>query len=617
MKKILLLAFSAFYCMGVFAQSFEKKPCDEKIVSGGKEATTIVFKNETKEELMYYWIDFEGNNKFFGKIPALSQIEQATFVEQYWLITDLNKNCMGKYTSLKAGRVIIPIEKSKSASPYLLFNTSAQSSEQLGFSATPPQVIGYYQNSQLYFAWKDFESERVKISAYTKNGRSFEKKWLKDVPDGLDILGGFTSDGQSLYCMTAIKENMSENKNILGYRNGILNLVKMNGQGDKIWTKNLNTPEILKEPVFSPTTAGTADLTFGNGNLTLIYAGNTLPDQNGIRHQTSNYLLVNAENGNSKKEHNGSISWRHSFDQRVIFDGKDFVILDLGDAGWYMPAGGIALNKISINNNQVEMPKNAEGIFIYARQSETAGNQNFSFISMGDIVLGKSGYGVLFTSEKTNRNQMRQGWKQPILEPRNVGFVHAVKDFEKVKDGYIKSQYENRANEGNTYVNYTKSSIDLINITANIVDTRKGNPSAEAGGATISRPDKPNLQFKQASVAWLTNYPIGQNFTSAERPKLIRLSENEYLAIWEEWTVQAQSNKTPQVSYKSTQAVIVDEYGNMLSSVKPVQARLNPSGADKLFLLDGKAAWLTSENNQWVLNTLDKNLNLEVIKLDF
>lgn len=617
MKKIWMLSLLIFIGLKSFSQDFEKISCETKIVSGGKEATVIIFKNETKQDLMYYWIDFEGKSQFFGKIPAQSQIEQSTYVQQYWLITDLNQNCMGKYGSLKAGKVIIPIEKTKSSSPYLTYKTSVQTSEQLSYAAAAPQIVGYYQNNQLYFAWKDFESEKVKISAYNKKGNQFEKKWLKDVPDGLDILAGFTSDGDNLYCMTAIKEDMSRDKNTLSHRTNIMNLIKLNGQGEKIWTKDLNTPELTQEPIFSPTKAGTADLVFGNGNIVLIYAKNTLPDKNGIRHQTASYVLMNAENGESNKENNSSISWRHSFDQRLLFDGKDFVIMDLGDAGWYMPAGGIALSKIVVNGKNITIPKNKEGIYAYARQSETAGNQNYSFISMGDIANGKSGYAMLFTSEKTNNNQMRQGWQQPILEPRNVGFVHIVKDFDKVKDGFLKSQYESRANEGNTYINYQKSSIDLINITENIVDTRKSNPKAEKGGKTFNRPDKPNLQFKEASVAWLTNYASGQNFISAERPKLIRLSENEYLAIWEEWTVQLEANKQPKPSYKSTQAVVVDEYGNVLVPNKTITARLNPNGADKFFLLDGKAAWLTGENNQWILNTLDKNLNLELFKLDF
>ena len=81
--------------------------------------------------------------------------------------------------------------------------------------------------------------------------------------------------------------------------------------------------------------------------------------------------------------------------------------------------------------------------------------------------------------------------------------------------------------------------------------------------------------------------------------------------------LNVQNNGKPQISYKNTQATIVDEYGNVLTASKAVSARLNPNGADKLFLLDGKAAWLTGKNNQWVLNVLDKNLNLEVFKLGF
>lgn len=601
----------------LIAQDFEKKACEEKLVSGGGDPTVIVFKNETKQDLAFYWIDFQGNNQFFGKIPAMSSIEQATFVNQYWLITDLNKNCLGKFASLKTGKVIIPIEKSKSASPYLVFNTSAQASEQLRAHSMAPQIIALYQNNRLYIAWKDFESEKVKISAYGKNASQWISLWLKDVPQGLDILGGLTGDGKNLYVMTAIQENLSSDLTTLGYRPNILNLSKLDEEGNLIWTKNLNTAKNMKNPIFSPTTAGTADLVYGNGKLALIHAGNTLPDNNNIRHQKASYLVLDAETGEGNKENNGETSWRHSFDQRILFDGKDFVILDLGDAGWYMPAGGITVRKISINDNAVKLPKSPEGTFVYARQSETAGAQNFSFISMGDIAEGENGYTVLFSSEKTNQNKMRGGWKEPILEPRNLGLVHVIKDFDKVKDGNLKSQYENRPNEGNTYVDYQKGGINLINITENIVDTRQKNPQAQAGGETFSRPDKPNLKFKTASVAWLTNYQAGQSFVSVERPKLIKISEQHYLAVWEEWSVKSKPNSQPEVSYQSTQAMLVDDYGNILKPAHTIQARLNPNGSDKLFLLDGKAAWIIGENNQLIINTLDSDLNLESKPLGF
>jgi hypothetical protein len=616
-KHITIILFSFLFYNQLQAQDFEKRDCEEKLVSGGGDATTIVFKNETKQELLFHWIDFQGNNKFFGKIPAKSSIEQNTFVGQYWLVTDLNKNCMGKYASLKGGKVIIPLEKSKSASPYLVFNTSAQASEQLRAHSLAPQIIGIYQNNQLYIAWKDFESEKIKISAYAPSNNTFMPIWIKNVPQGLDILAGFAGDGQNLYCMTAIDENLSENLNILGYRSNILNMSKLDKNGNLIWGKNLNTKTLMNSPVFSPTIAGTADLSFGNGKLCLIYAGNTLPDNNNIRHQKASYLILDAETGEGTKENNGETSWRHSFDQRILFDGQDFVILDLGDAGWYMPAGGITARKIVLEENSIKMPAQAEGVFVYARQSETAGSQNYSFISMGDIAVGENGYSVLFSSEKTNQNKMREGWKEPILEPRNLGFVHIVKDFQLVKDGNLKSQYENRPDEGNTFVDYQKGGISLINITENIVDTRQKNPKAQPGGETFTRPDKPNLKFKTASVAWLTNFQVGADFLSVERPKMIKIAPQKYLAVWEEWSVKPKANTQPEVNYQSTQVMLLDEYGNILKPKQKIQARLNPNGSDKLFLLDNKAAWIASDNNQLIINILDEDLNLQMMKLDY
>jgi hypothetical protein len=609
-----LLCLLAF---GLPAQDFTQAPCESAVVSGGGAASTIVFKNNSKESLQYYWIDFEGKAKYFGKIAALGTLEQPTYIGQYFMVADQNQNCWGKFAPLKAGKVFIPIEKPKGSAPYLPYNAAAQGSEQLKPHAAAPQVVGHYQNQQLFFAWNDGESEKVQLSAYTKKGNAFEKQWIREVPNGLRLLAGFGSDGTHLYCLSAIQENLSNDKKTLGYRPKTLHLSKTTLNGQEVWTRDLNSQAYFKSPVFSPLDFGTADLAIGGGRLLLMYAGHTLPDANGWRHQGANYTVIDTQNGQSGKDQNGTTSWRHSFDQRVLFDGKDFVLLDLADAGWYMPAAGITVNKVSINNQQVKIPSNPEGIYVYARQGETAGSQNFSFISMGDITTGNEGYTVLFSAEKSNPNRKREGWSEPILEPRNVGIVHVVKDFDKVKDSYMTAWGKESPKEGNTYVNYEKSIISLINITSNIVDTRKKNPKAEAGGATFSRPDKPNLQFKTASVAWLTNFTGQQRFNSAERPKLIKLNAQQYLALWEEWLVEVPSKGKANATYQSTQAMLVDEYGNVLREKRTVAARLNPNGADKLFLIEGKAAWLISENNQWKLCTLDANLQLERFDLAF
>ncbi|MBC8110999.1 MAG: hypothetical protein H7Y04_08070 [Verrucomicrobia bacterium] len=613
MYKNFIIALAGLSALSSYAQNFEKRACEEDLVSTGDKPATIIFKNETKLDLAYYWIDFEGNSQFFGNISPLSSIEQETSIGQYWLVADLNKNCFGKFAALKSGRVTIPIQKSTGGSGFLTYNTAAQPSEQLKYSSSAPQIIGLFQDNHVFMAWKDNESEKIKVSAYAKNGNAFTLAWLKEVPAGLDMLGGLTGDGDNLYCMTAIKEDLSQNQTILGYRPNVLNLSKIDKEGNAVWNKNLNAKKYVRNPIFSPTLAGTADLTFGNRKIVLAYAGNTLPDENRLRHQGASFVVVDAETGEATTEGYGETSWRHSFDQRILFDGKDFVVLDLGDAGWYMPAGGIAVRKIIIDEPAQKIPdQNKEGIYVYARHSETTGSQNATFISMGDIVEGEAGYGVLFSSEKTNRNQARNGWNEPILEPRNLGFVHVVKDFDQVNDG----KNGNQLQTGNTWFN-AQYRITKINITENIVDTPSSNPKAQPGGQTIARPDKPNLTFTTASVAWLTNFQAGQTFTSVERPKLIKIGNQQYIAVWEEWLVTTRTSQKPVLTYQSTKVMLLDEYGNVLKPSRSIQARLNPNGADKLFLLEGKAAWIVGENNQFKLNTLDANLKLEVSNLNF
>jgi hypothetical protein len=629
--KILISAFFiCFFILESCSQDFTKKSCNENVVSTEGKPTTIIFKNETNKILTFYWIDSEGKTVKFGEISPMESVEQETSIGHCWKVVDSDGKCLGKFVSLKEGTVNIPLRQAtgeninqpqkntdrispperSNPSAFSTYNTDSQPSEQVKPHSSAPQIISIFQNNRLHFAWKDLTTKKVKISSYSKSNNQFTPIWHKDVPAGLAILGGLTGDGDNLYCTTAIEEDLSKNQTVLGYRANVLNLTKINKDGNVVWNKNLNTKQYFINPVFSPTIAGTSDLAYGNEKIVLIHAGNTLPDASiGVRHQKASYTVVDAETGNPSAEGNNETSWRHSFDQRILFDGKDFIIMDLGDAG-YMPAGGIAVRKIIMDSPAQPIPnQNHEGTYVYARNS----SHNFTFISMGDVVAGEAGYGILFSSEKTNRKQSRDGWDEPVLEPRNLGFVHIVKDFDQVNDG----RYGNNPQTGNTWFSESPYGPAKINITENIVDTRANNAQAQIGGQQLARPDKPNLTFNTASVAWLTNFQAGQTFTSAERPKLIKIAQGQYVAVWEEWLVSLRASQSPSLTYQSTKAMLIDEYGNILKSAVNISARLNPNGADKLFLVEGKAAWIVGESNQFKLYTLNTNLQLEEFKLDF
>jgi hypothetical protein len=100
-----------------------------------------------------------------------------------------------------------------------------------------------------------------------------------------------------------------------------------------------------------------------------------------------------------------------------------------------MPGAGIALRKIKPTQNGADFIGDYQGVYIYVRQGDTSGSQNFSFTSLGDLETGDRGYVALFTSETGNPGVLRDGWQQPVNEPRNLGFVHVTKGFEAVREG--------------------------------------------------------------------------------------------------------------------------------------------------------------------------------------
>lgn len=111
---------------------------------------------------------------------------------------------------------------------------------------------------------------------------------------------------------------------------------------------------------------------------------------------------------------------------------------------------------------------------------------------------------------------------------------------------------------------------------------------------------------KNKEVVWLTDYSNIET-EHVEKLKLVPLGDKEFVAIWEKWSRQ---------SYTSTFAMVVDEYGNTLTSEKDLGvARIHRR--DDTFVLNGKAAWIIAEENpaRLVLYTLNGDLTLNRFEL--
>ena len=473
------------------------------------------------------------------------------------------------------------------------FDTATAESEQSGYHSKAPRIVAVPVDGGIAVGWCEFSGDRpggAKITRYALSPQGTTKAWEKTLP--LPVLGGVATDGTNLFALCAKEEDLGRDRSIREYRPGILQLVKLDPQGNFVWTKDLNNEEYFgpvnargdaENGIYSPCIAGTGQLAYGNGKLLIALACNTLPDDQlpvggPARHQRAIFVVVN-DDGSGLRMFSQS-SNRHSFDQRAIFDGTDFLISELADAGWYMPGAGISIRKAKLGQDAVTFaPAPLEGRYIYVRRGNGGDYSNYSFTSLGDVVAGDRGYTSLFASQKENGVPFENGFENPVPEPRNLAMVHVVKGFEAVP---VEDQTKHTT------------------ITSDFVDSK--GPTLEP----ITRADKPEKTFRQHGIVWLTNLNAG---VSAERPKLVRLGADRYLALWEQWTYQGTGQN---LKYQSTQAMLIGEYGDVLRAATPIQARLNPSGADRVFSFGGRAAWLSGDNGggKFTLHLVDENLTL-------
>jgi hypothetical protein len=70
--------------------------------------TAIIFVNGTKTEITYYWIDGNGEEKYYGKIARDAFVNQHTFAGHIWLVKDVNGDNLAVFRAEeKTGRAFV------------------------------------------------------------------------------------------------------------------------------------------------------------------------------------------------------------------------------------------------------------------------------------------------------------------------------------------------------------------------------------------------------------------------------------------------------------------------------------------------------------------------------
>ncbi len=511
-----------------------------------------------------------------------------------------------------------PVEVPQDAQPFLRTNYNkslhgiSAEVEALGTYSTQPQIEAHFQNDQLLIAWQNHsEKLGVKISAYKREGESFKKQWRKDLPGGLARFAGLTADGENYYVLTAANEDKSKEA---GWqrRPDILKLIKLDPQGSLVWEKDLNANEDytgtpwdadkrggVGNAVYSPMQASTADIAYGNNRIAIIYGSNSPYDPPiKSRHQSGHRLSVKSDDGSAAAK-GQPYSWKHSFDQRVAFDGTDFVLADQPDAGWFLPGPGIALVKIL--NAEDKHTGDAMGWYVYTRNGEN----NFSSINIGNLAVGNDGYLLNFSAIRDSKVKTND-------QSRNLGLVHVVRDF---TDKPLAAKEAQRG-----------GGFESIIVDSTLVDTKSKNPQATGDDKFQSTNSSKSGPVQNTGIVWLTDYKKSDGKTIS-RPKVHKLDGDKFLVVAEEWAVKEHehwkdrdSGKPQLVSEAPQQTVgwVVREYGQVVKPMKPME-KMPLRFRDKLFGIgDGTVGWVyfDGETGSFTLTTVDAELNQTHHRLD-
>ena len=74
--------------------------------------TAISFVNGTKTEITYYWVDDNGEEKYYGKIARDAFVNQHTFAGHIWLVKDVNGDNLAVFRAEeKTGRALLDAEQ--------------------------------------------------------------------------------------------------------------------------------------------------------------------------------------------------------------------------------------------------------------------------------------------------------------------------------------------------------------------------------------------------------------------------------------------------------------------------------------------------------------------------
>ncbi|MBX7223390.1 MAG: hypothetical protein K1Y36_25985 [Blastocatellia bacterium] len=492
-----------------------------------------------------------------------------------------------------------------------------------------PEIIPFANpDGSLDIAWRDHSSPTPKIylTKFAKTGEGYNRISAEELPS-LGVLAGFTKDTKgNAYHLTAEPGKGEEPKRIILYKNK-----------QKFWDFKKQDGDQPGELPKLPLDNGTSQIVTGAGKLFLDI--NLLPSH-------AYNVILDLENPavNAARCARETL-WHHNVDQRVLFDGQDFLAIENRDH-----EVTLSLMKFSPTEKYPFEPYAERLRSVFTRTN----NGNSIFTELGDIEPGVgdgNGYLVLFASERDWNDQM-EGLNKPgeqtglggQLQPRDLAVVHVRKDFDKQEINW-KATPEEKKIDGNE-ISQAPKLVDTTGVVNSIGTGKTVTYHAKNDGW-----DWPNYNaetakmiesgvlaeraYKTGGVNWLTGYgasyetskslpATGKSFPTVVHPKLVRLAANSYIAIWEEHSATRATwdKRMCDRTYQTTKAMTItlaDEGGKVrIKGGTPKDlGKVRVMAFDDAFNLGGKAAWVTGSEatKSLKLNLLDAGLTHQVLDL--
>ena len=427
--------------------------------------------------------------------------------------------------------------------------------------ASPPRIVPFVNPDGTFTVGWD-SGGAVHVSLLTGDGRLVGDATL---PAELPRYGGFTKDpAGNLYVFT-VKTNVD------GDFSSNMRLTKYGPSLNRLGACDLPAGKGDGLDVMNPIDDATSQLVFYDGKVA-IHLGKLMhkgPD--GLNHQSGILAVVDA----GTMQYDAASSMKqvaaHSFDQRMIVDEGGTVLADLADN---LPRG-IVITKHKVGRVAFtykthlaqESTKRGDKTLDALKWS----NDNSCYTELGGLAAGPDGYVLLGSSERSLDNAKA---KTSLNEPRNLFVVLAARDFDKQAPS--------------TYEGSVQGEIVSEKV---VVSTGEGSPIEHFfdfyGGLHYQR---------NVGVTWLTQYH-DLNTENAIRPKLVKVSGDSFVALWEKW------NRT---RYVSTYYLVLDSHGRVTKPAVELGTVHLPRASDPVSV-GGKVFWFGGEKGRQrlLVNVLD------------